>query len=438
MNPLGIFISGILCLVVLTAPRIIAALGVVGAMCYITQGQAVNIAGFNFTAIRLVLLFAFIRVFVKGEIRQISFNKLDKLVIGYAISLTVLSFLCRRTTGALVYQLGCDFNILLPYFFFRSVLKTTDDVFAFARGLAITIAPLCLAMILEAQTGRNLYNTFGGVNAYSELRDGHYRCSGAFRSPITAGAFGATLMPLFVTAYIADRKKRIYAFGAIAATSITIASHSSGPLLAYVGSTLALLLWTRRTQMRSLRRTVAIALIGLHLVMKAPVWFLIARISDIVGGGGWHRAFLIDQSVNMFSSWWLWGTEDTSAWMPTQLAFGGADITNQFVSAGVNGGLLSMALLIWIFVTSFSYLGKTMRFFRLKGEKIEWYYWGLGSAVFGTMLNFFSVSYFDQVEVLFYCLIAVIASTALGEVSQPVIQEAENGERIDGSFLYPA
>ena len=52
---------------------------------------------------------------------------------------------------------------------------------------------------------------------------------------------------------------------------------------------------------------VAVVVIG-QLVMKAPVWaILIARVSDLVGGGGWHRAFIIDVCIKNFGTWWLIG-----------------------------------------------------------------------------------------------------------------------------------
>ncbi len=62
--------------------------------------------------------------------------------------------------------------------------------------------------------------------------------------------------------------------------------------------------------------------------MKAPVWFLIGHAGDaLVGGGGWHRAEIIDAAVKNFGDWWLSGTDNTGGWGgPGTGAVGGADI----------------------------------------------------------------------------------------------------------------
>ncbi len=90
--------------------------------------------------------------------------------------------------------------------------------------------------------------------------------------------------------------------------------------------------------------------------MKAPVWFLIARMGELVGGDAYYRAQLIDAFVNHFSSWWLLGAESTADWMPTRIK-GGADNTNQLVDAGVEGGLLAMILFVLLIAKCFQRLG---------------------------------------------------------------------------------
>ena len=74
------------------------------------------------------------------------------------------------------------------------------------------------------------------------------------------------------------------------------------------------------------------------LLMKQPVWHLLARI-DLVGGStGWHRYHLVDKFFDYFHEWWLLGTPNTGHWGP-----GLHDVTNQFVAEGVSGGILQLA-----------------------------------------------------------------------------------------------
>jgi hypothetical protein len=429
MNPLGAILTLLFSAVVFAAPRRYALLGVIAATCYMTQGQQINIGGFHFTTIRLVMLVGIFRCFSRGEFKGMGFNAIDKCLVAYVVSIVLISTIrAGGATDALVSLTGWTYNILLPYFLFRALLKDLQEIETFLGDAAIVIAPFALFMMQEALTGRDLFGIFGGVG--SMFRDGHYRSEAAFRSPITAGTVGATLMPFFVGLYLTGRRRPHAIIGMVAATLIVYGSRSSGPLLAYGSGLLALLLWRWREYMRGLRWGVLITLVSLHLYMKAPVWFLMGHMSDIVGGGGWYRAEIVDDAVNHFDSWWFLGTTDTGSWSATPLAVSGAaDLTNQFVVAGVSGGLVGLFIFITIFVRSFRYLGLAMRQVRGIAPDVEMVLWALGAALYATLVNFFSVCYFDQIDVIWYLLLAMIASASFSILKeQPVHVTASDGE----------
>jgi hypothetical protein len=148
--------------------------------------------------------------------------------------------------------------------------------------------------------------------------------------------------------------------------------------------------------------------------MKDPVYFLLARI-DLTGGStGWHRAALIQASIQHLSEWWLGGTDYTRNWMPTGVYWSKnhTDITNYFIQMGVYGGLPLMILFIGVICSSFAVIGKLMRKYPNAPLKDRYLLWVLGSILFGHVSTFFSVSYFDQTVVFFYLLIASISSLA--------------------------
>jgi hypothetical protein len=428
MNPLGAFLTLVFSAIVYVAPRRYALLGVLGATCYVTQGQMVNVGGFHFTTIRLVVLVGVFRCFSRGEFKGMGFNAIDKCLVAYVISsLLIVAIGAGGALAALVYQIGLSYNVVLPYFLFRALLKDVQEIETFLGDAAIVIAPFALFMMQEAFTGRNLFGIFGGVG--SMFRDGHYRSEAAFRSPITAGTVGATLMPLFSGLYLTGRRRPQAIIGMVAATLIVYGSRSSGPLLAYGSGLLALLLWRWREYMRALRWGVLITLVSLHLYMKAPVWFLMGHMSDLVGGGGWYRAEIVDEAVTHFGSWWLFGTDDTASWTATPLSNGASDLTNQFVVAGVRGGLLALILFITIFVRAFRYLGLAMRKVRGIAPDVEIFLWALGAGLYATLINFFSVSYYDQIDVIWYLLLAMIASASFAILKEsPVHVTASEAE----------
>jgi hypothetical protein len=412
MNLLGALLTILFSAIVLVAPRRFALLGVMAAICYITEWQVLDVGGFHFTAIRMVVLFGFIRIFVRGELKEMEYNLIDKALVIFALASSVILILREESGTALVGELGGLYNILLPYFLFRALFRDLQDIEDFLPGLAVMILPFAFFMVQESFNGRNLFSIFGGMGLSDEFRDGHYRCSAAFRSPITAGTFGATVMPFFIGLYLTGRRRPYAVVGIAAATMIVICSRSSGPLLTYGSGILALLFWRWRERMRTVRWAVLITLVSLHLYMKAPVWFLMGHMSDVVGGGGWHRAEIVDSAVKNFNTWWLAGTNETGKWVATELSFGGADLTNQFVVAGVHAGLLSLILFIWIIVRAYRYLGLAMQRVRGISPDVEMLLWSFGAALYATIINFFSVSYFDQIYMVWYLLLAMISSAS--------------------------
>ena len=416
MSIVGFVIRLVRLLLVVVSSRRTAAISAFAGLMFLTQGQQIDIAGFHFTALRLILLAGIARAISRNELRSMPNNPIDKLVLAFAAAAAVLYTIRIGTAAALVYQLGRTYDILLSYFLFRALIRNPQEAKDCIDAIASLMIPFAALMAFEAFTGHNVFSAFGGIQEAPEIRDGHFRCQGSFRSPITAGTLGATFLPLFAGLNSRGKPKVRSIAGTAACCIVVIAARSSGPLLSVCAGIGGLCLWKWRRYTKWFRRGAYFGLIILHLIMKAPVWFLFARISDLVGGGGWHRSELIDQAVNHFGSWWLMGTSDTGDWMPTQLENSGtADLTNQFVSAGVGGGLLALLLFILLIVKSFSVLGAALKGIAGNDLKRERLLWALGAALFTTVINFLSVSYFDQIEAVFYFLLACIAAAVFGE-----------------------
>jgi hypothetical protein len=292
------------------------------------------------------------------------------------------------------------------------------DLRRFLQAIAILIVPLAIEMIFEHFTRRSVFEVFGGIGELT-IRAGRPRCEGAFRSGITAGVFGATLLPLFLGLYNTIMR-RIAIIGLISAAVITYTSNSSGPLIAFLSGIVGWLFWPWRRGMKTVRWGILAALVGLHVSMKVPVWFIISKMADLTGGDGWHRSYLIDQAIRHFPDWWLMGTSQTRDWMPTVLVDGQADLTDLYVSAGTGGGLIALVFLVLILVRCFRSLGQSIEQVReraveetaarpelLEAEKMLWC---LGCALFAHVVTLFSVTYFDQMHVVWWGLLATISS----------------------------
>jgi hypothetical protein len=174
----------------------------------------------------------------------------------------------------------------------------------------------------------------------------------------------------------------------------------------------AMALWKVRKMMRVILWLAFIGTLVLDMVMKDPIYYLMARI-DITGGStGWHRAALIQSALNHLDEWWFSGTDYTRHWMPTGIHANAihTDITNHILQMGVWGGLPLVFLLIGILVAAFSIISKTLKLNKSAPVEQQFLVWTLGSILFGHVTNFFSISYFDHSIVYYYLLLAGIAS----------------------------
>jgi hypothetical protein len=426
VNPVGFAFIIVMGILVLVLPRRSATIPLLLTCCFITLGQRVDIAGLNFTLLRIAILFGWIRVFARGEFLTLRRNGIDVSLLCFVVATIVTYTLLMQTWDGFVSSLGPAYNVVGGYFLFRALVRDFDDANRLIRLLCIIMVPLALAMILEKMTERNLFSVFGGVPDITMVREGRLRAQGPFSHPILAGTFGATSIPLFVGLWFKTETKKLATVGLIAAVIVMIASASSGPLLACGVGVVGLCMWPLRKRMRAIRWLSLFSLIGLHLVMKAPIWFLIGRLSNVVGGTGWARSELIDEAAKHFGEWWLGGTTYTRNWtegpgnglitLPDDPNM--VDITSQYIFIGVNGGILPLGLFIMVIALAFRGVGLAVKRTDAQPFANRFAIWAMGASLFAYANSFLSVALFDQTIVIYYMLLALISSLSAWSESQ--------------------
>jgi hypothetical protein len=408
VSPIGLGFTLLMCLLVIALPRRYALLPVIVLTCFMTMGQRVLIGGLNFTMIRILLLFGWARLILRGEFRSIKLNRIDKALLWWTLSSMVTYFLLWQTYDAFKDKLGLAYNAVGFYFLFRFLVRDLDEVVQVFKITAILLLPLAGSMLMEKATGRNSFAVFGGVDPVTAVREGVLRCQGPFAHPILAGTFGAVQLPFFIALWLRGHKA-LALLGIASVTVITITPGSSGPVLAYLAGILGLCMWALRKKMRAIRWGLLLTLIALHLVMKAPVWFLVGHVGVFSSSDSWHRGYLIDRCIANFGDWWLVGTRSTAAW-------GGVDdhlfdITDQYISEGANGGLITMILFVMILTRCFQSIGRSVRAMAdTEPRRDQLCVWALGAALFAHAVTFISVTYFDQNIVNWYLLLAMIST----------------------------
>jgi hypothetical protein len=430
MGSLLIVASLGLLLLVLPQRYALAPMFIAGS--YLTLGQNIFISGAHFHLIRVLIAFGLVRILVRREIFTVKLNVIDKVFLAWLLIRTFLYVLVSGETETFLERFGGLYNGVGAYFLVRAVVRNFDDIVLNVKILGLTMIPLAAPFLVEYTTGRNPFFVFGGVPEFSEVRAGKLRCQGAFAHPILSGTFGATSVPLFVGLWVHSIGNRLIAVAAIGvATLIFILSSSSGPLIAYLVSLIGLSCWMFKAQVRAMRWGIVILLLALHTVMNAPVWFLISRLGEAIGGGGYYRAALIDAFFSHFDEWWLIGTGYTAHWMslPLEIDPTMADIVNHYVAQGVSGGLLCLILFIGLIVMCFKVTGRAIQDEGRFSQSERFMIWALGCTMLSHVASFFSVSYFDQLNVFWYLFIGMIA--ALMESQNPEEANYEPGDNQD-------
>lgn len=400
---------------ILILPRKYAFIPLLSATFMIPLYQEVVFAGLHFLVLRILIIAGLARWLsvAKAERFRGGFNRIDRYTVLWTVFAFVVLSIQWMEVQALIANLGDLLDRLGGFLALRFMIQDRRDMKRATKVFAILCLINGMFMLNEQITGRNLFGLLGGISLYPQIRDGHIRSQGAFGSYIDAGVFGALLIPLFVWLWSSDRSSRRWAaVGIIGATIMCVTSHTSTGSLAGVAGFFGLCIWPLRERMRKIRLALVAALIGLQLVMKAPVWALIGKIDLTGSSSSYHRYYLVDHCIRHFGDWWLLGTKTYNDW-----GWDMWDLSDQYVANALTGGLITLVLFIGILVSCFGGIGTARRFVR--GKKDEWLLWCLGSTIFAMVVSFFGCSFMAKMQIELFALLAMI-STAIREAEQIV------------------
>ena len=177
--------------------------------------------------------------------------------------------------------------------------------------------------------------------------------------------------------------------------------------------------------MRAIRLTFVLALVALHLAMKAPVWALIARI-DLTGSStSYDRFILLDNCIRHFGDWWLLGAKNYNEW-------GGDmwDLCNQYVAYAETGGLATLACFVATIVFSFKAIGSARRKLGSRNGREEQFLWCLWAALFSHVVGYFGLGYGDQMQFEWFCLLAIISVATISAARASIANSTKSPKLI--------
>lgn len=422
LHPLVAVWMLIVVVLILTLPRKKIIVPLLLTFFVVPLGQVVLVGSLHFTVLRIVILVGLARMGLSRGSSSVGvfpggFNTLDRVVILFSLSVAIVFCLEWMEPQAVVSRLGDLVDGIGGYLVVRFAISDGETVRRTIKVLALICVIHGACMINEQISHINVFGLLGSSPVQVTYRDGKIRSQGVLGN-IDEGVFGGVLVPLFLWLWTKGRSKVIAGSGIAGAVAMVFTCSSSTGVMALVGGALSLGFWPLRKRMRLVRWGVALTLVTLHLVMKAPVWALIARV-DLTGSStGYHRYMLLDRCIRHFSDWWFLGYKNYNEW--GELMF---DMCNQYVWVAVMGGLVSLVLYIAILSRGFAIIGTSRK--QVEGNRgQEWFLWCLGSTLFANLVAGFGISYLADLEMALFVVLACISASAL-KARQATVQSVE-------------
>jgi hypothetical protein len=363
------------------------------AACFVPAEQHALVLSLHFYVGRILVVAGILRILVRGETRGIRWNRFDKVLVAWAVYESIAYILLHGDFQSVIWRSGQMLEILGLYWIARQTIRTWEDMRRLVKLFALSAIIIVPFVALEWMTGRNPFSILGRVG--TPIREGAYRCQASFPHAIIGGAFWVCLAPLFIGVAKKERGKLLCWIAVGAVFFLTMASHSSTPVGGLGVALFFMVVYRYRCYGRYMAMAFFGTLLGLHMVMKAPVWALLARVTIIAGSTGYHRYLLIDGAVRHFKEWALLGTLSTADW-----GYYLFDVTNQYILEGVRGGFLTLVLFVAILVMA---IRATAQYsLRDVPDDQKWLSWGICTSILTHCVMFIGVGYFGQILMLLY------------------------------------
>jgi len=399
MNTATTVLCILLSIMTLAVPRKLLLLPFIIAVCLVPMNQRIIIATLDFPVLRILIIVCTLRLFIRNEVRQISWNSFDKLYLTWNIIGTIIYVILWGTLQSVIYKCGTMYDSLGLYWISRQFIQSFDDISAIVKQFAIFAIISAPLIVAEKIRESSFYSIFGPVGA--KFHRGRFRCAGPFSHYIMMGVFWASLLPLFYAQIKSKSSPLFYWAAIIAALTCVYFSASSTPILTVAAITIFWKFYAYRSSGKEILWLTCFILFVLHLIMKAPVWHLMSRLDFFGGSTGWHRFYLFDQFIKHTPEWFFIGTKETAHW-----GRGLFDITNQYVLEAVRGGFITLFLFILILYNGVKISGKySMSEIDIDKKFIAW---GVCVSLLGHIITFWGVSYFGQMTALFYLTLAIV------------------------------
>lgn len=423
------FIIGILGSILVLLLRPVYTLGVYFCiLVWYPEYLRLSIGTIDFSVGRIVVMALLLRCLISDKLRsRLIWSTLDTWVsLSIATTVIIYTISCGLSVEAIENRGGLIIDTWFTYLTVRFIVTNKKSLITFIKIMGVILAPLAIHSAIEAVTGWQpffqmvQFRTWRPIMSEDVLatqtRWGLTRAIGPFGHPIMLGSCFVMFLPLIwaIRCQIGLWRILSYLLSVVVILG-AISSMSSGPwgMLLIVFLCLALEKWKRWTK----------AIIIFFLLLCALAEFGSNRLLYHValeyinlGKGDWYsRARLIDAAIDNINEWWLagyggidpgWGSRDGGYFYGDF-----TDANNEFILIGMEAGFFAVFALCGMLVLAFRRLVRAGS--QTKDTQLKSLYWSLGTALVGVIAVWQGVSFFGQMNALFYCLLGVIGSACV-------------------------
>ncbi len=390
----------------------------IASMLFYPSYLVVRLGVLDISVSRILVAVLLLRCLASPQLRS-SFKRcrLDTWVTLSIVVQIGMSLVSSRIPvfGVLENRLGWLMDTFFAYMVARFCITDREAMVTAVKWIGVALVPLALLGAIEALTGWQPYLAMmrycpwrASVNTNPRL--GLFRAIGPFGHSIMFGSAFVLFLPLIYCLRHESGHWRMLAYVLLGIAVIgALSSMSSGPLMMVIFTIGFLALERFKYLVKPMIIFVISSCFLIGIISNRPFYHVIASKANPIGGSSWHRAKLIDLAIEHFGEWWLLGYGGLDPGWGAALGMRHTDITNQYITIGVQSGLLGVITFVGILATAMYMLVRLHN--SAKDPVLRSWFWAMGSLVVVLMISLTSCTFFGQTNTLFYCILGIIGSS---------------------------
>jgi hypothetical protein len=387
----------------------------VGSLAWYPSFLSVQVGTIDFTVRRMVIIALFAKLFLQTDLsRRFKFIWLDKIMIMYFLAQFAAGAVTVQSLGAFFEnRVGAMFDMVLPYFAVRMIVRNKTDYITLLKGMLIVAAPLAVIGFYQCITGTNLLGflraraTIGGASYTSKARLGLFRATAVFPHAIIYGLFFATLAPICAGILRTVKNYRGIYFAGIALLIIGVfSSMSSGPFLAALLSAMFIAVYWCRKYWKPIVAMIIIMCGSVEIISNRHFYDVLGSFT-LNPATAYYRSRLIDVALfeGGMSGHWLtgYGYNTDPGWGPRIDGRRHTDTVNHYILVLSRYGLVGLIPFLAMNIAAVQRLVQAYN--TSTGRRDRWLIWCLSGGYFGLVGALMSVALFGQADTVYYVLL---------------------------------